>query len=264
MVKIKSGVRCVTSGCRIVNFINDDDRVPLRQRIFFKQLAESPETADKSLLDDLPEHHRLWALIRLAVINENLDDLRYYYKRFLVTRARRHSGRLKAICAATDLFLISGKLNDFAEARQIIFELVPDRIERDEDVCETITTVAIASGIAGDHQGVEEIEPWIYSLGVNPYVAVLSNLLLERPNKEINSLFDQIIEEEKDKYRKTKLTHISKRTAVNSYSRYTWGSLFRPKKDGWYKTIVKDDDFAFYKPSRLTKLQIHENTTYTL
>ena len=102
-----------------LGFFEEYDRIPLRQRVFLRQLAESPSHADVSLLDGLPEHHRLWALIRYAVICEDEDELRTHFLRFIKTRARRRSGRMKAICAAADLYLLSRKLVDFAELRHV-------------------------------------------------------------------------------------------------------------------------------------------------
>lgn len=239
------------TGCGSIGFLNDNERIPLRQRVFLRQLAESPSHANVLLLEGLPEHHRLWGLIRFAVISEDEERLRAYFYRFLKTRARRRSGRMKAICAAADLYLLSRKLDDFAEMRYVAFELVPDRIEPDEEVRETISTMAIACGFAGDNDGVEEIEPWVYSLDVDPTAQVIAELLLMRPSPELPGLFECLAANERDAFRKMKINAIAKRTDFKPPIGFKWGPLFRPKREGWHSGIVRDDDFVFLKPARL-------------
>lgn len=228
---------------------------PVRERVFLLQLENSPGSADVTLLDGLPEERRLWGLMKHAAVHGNAESLRKYLKRFLSAREHTYTFRLRAVRSSADLYLLTFEIIDYAEMRHIVFELTPERIEADKHTKEMIAAVAIAAGFAGDYEGVTEIEPWIYTLGVDPAVFVLASTLLERPRFAISELFERIIESEPDAYQRIWYSMLAERTGTPVPQGYKWGPLFRIESGGWRKNIMVEDDFAFFKIDKLVRSQ---------
>ena len=226
---------------------------PVRERVFLLQLQSCPARADVALLDGLPDEKRLWGLMKYAALQSDSTSLRSYLKRFLSRREHTYTFRLQAVRSSADLFIFSGEIADYAEMRHIVFELIPERIEADKLTKEMITAVAVAAGFAGDIEGAAEIEPWIYTLGIDPAIFVLATTLLDRPKFAIDELFDQIIKSEKDAYQREWFSLLADRADSPVPRGYKWGPLFRVESGGWRKNIMVEDDFAFFKMDKLIR-----------
>ncbi len=224
---------------------------PVRERVFLLQLESSPERADVALLDGLPDDRRLWGLMKHAAVHGDADALRKYLKRFLAAREHTYTFRLRAVRSSADLYLLTFDLADYSEMRHIVFELIPERIEADKHTKEMISAVAVAAGFAGDYEAVSEIEPWVYTLGIDPTIFVLANTMLERPRFAIPELFERILESETDAYQRLWFANLSEKIDVPIPHGLKWGPLFRAESGGWRKNIMVDDDFAFFKMEKI-------------